>query len=337
MTKKNDLAFLNTLRAIAAWMVCLFHASFLLKEYYPFTYNVLSWGQEGVYVFFIISGVVLPWSMDQSNYQWRFAGKFMLKRMLRLYPPFLISVVICAFGFYGLKGMLAPEGLTKMLHSITFAAPFLGTKWVNDVYWTLFVEFQFYLYLALIFPFFISKKMWVRTAALVFTLALSFLSKSFEPKVVKVTLLFHLPVFTMGYYVYLYLKGRIKAPEFWMGLLLSTLVCLYLTGILHGLKWRIVITAFLTVLVIIWVKQGNRWLDQLGEISYSFYLTHWFVISTCNHFFYHDMRSPLGSVLFFLLIQVGSIALAKLFYQAVEKPSLQWTKMVRYTTDPPKV
>jgi peptidoglycan/LPS O-acetylase OafA/YrhL len=178
--------------------------------------------------------------------------------------------------------------------------------------------------------------MWVRTAALVFTLALSFLSKSFEPKVVKVTLLFHLPVFTMGYYVYLYLKGRIKTSEFWMGLLLSTMVCLYLTGILHGLKWRIVSTAFITALVIVFVKKGNKWLDQLGEISYSFYLTHWFVISTCNHFFYHDMRSPLGSVMFFLLIQVGSIILAKLFYQAVEKPSLQWTKMVRYTTDPPK-
>jgi peptidoglycan/LPS O-acetylase OafA/YrhL len=336
MTKKNDLALLNTLRAIAAWMVCLFHASFLLKDYYPFTYDVLSWGQEGVYVFFIISGVVLPWSMDQSQYQWRFAGKFMLKRMLRLYPPFLVSVVICAFGFYGWKGMISPEGLTKMFHSVTFAAPFLGTKWVNDVYWTLFVEFQFYLYLALIFPFFVSSKAWVRTTALVVTLALSFLSKSFEPKFVKVTLFFHLPVFTMGYYVYLYLKARIGEKEFWMGLLLSTLVCLYLTGILHGLKWRIVTTAFLTVLVIIWVKQGNRWLDRLGEISYSFYLTHWFVISTCNHFFYHDMRSPLGSVFFFLLIQVGSILLAQLFYRVVEKPSLLWTKKVRYTTDPPK-
>jgi peptidoglycan/LPS O-acetylase OafA/YrhL len=257
--------------------------------------------------------------------------------MLRLYPPFLVSVVICAFGFYGWKGMISPEGLTKMLHSVTFAAPFLGTKWVNDVYWTLFVEFQFYLYLALIFPFFVSSKAWVRTTALVVTLALSFLSKSFEPKLVKVTLFFHLPVFTMGYYVYLYLKGRIGEKEFWMGLLLSTLVCLYLTGILHGLKWRIVTTAFLTAVVIIWVKQGNRWLDRLGEISYSFYLTHWFVISTCNHFFYHDMRSPLGSVFFFLLIQVGSILLAQLFYRVVEKPSLLWTKKVCYTTDPPKV
>jgi peptidoglycan/LPS O-acetylase OafA/YrhL len=141
----------------------------------------------------------------------------------------------------------------------------------------------------------------------------------------------------MGYYVYLYLKGRIKEREFWMGLLLSTLVCLYLTGILHGLKWRIVSTALVTALVIVFVKKGNNWLDQLGEISYSFYLTHWFVISTFNHFFYHDMRTPVGSVLFFLLIQVGSIVLAKLFYQVVEKPSLQWTKRVRYTTDLPKV
>ena len=82
MEQKNQLDLLNALRGIAAWMVCLFHASFLVKEYYPSLYHFLDIGQEGVYVFFVISGVVLPWSMDAGRYAWKNADRFLLKRWI---------------------------------------------------------------------------------------------------------------------------------------------------------------------------------------------------------------------------------------------------------------
>ena len=61
MEQRNQLDLLNALRGIAAWMVCLFHASFLVKEFYPGLCLFFDIGQEGVCVFFVISGVVLPW------------------------------------------------------------------------------------------------------------------------------------------------------------------------------------------------------------------------------------------------------------------------------------
>ncbi|MEY4329617.1 MAG: hypothetical protein RL609_365 [Bacteroidota bacterium] len=330
MEQKNQLDLLNALRGIAAWMVCLFHASFLLKEFYPGLYHFFDIGQEGVYVFFVISGVVLPWSMDAGGYRWKNADRFLLKRWIRLYPPFLVSVIICTFGFVGLKGFANPVILHKMLHSVFFTAPFFGEKWINDVYWTLFVEFQFYIYLALFFPLIAHKDRTVRTLALFGGLALALLSQFFTGRYVKLELFFHLPVFTLGYYLYLRLKGRIEDQEFWMGLVMTSVTALYITGHLHGLSYRLATVAIATALLIYFVRRKIPYLDALGEVSYSFYLTHWFVISMANYWFYQYGKTPSGSLVVFVMIQVGAIALAALFYRVVEKPSLRWTKKVKY-------
>ena len=330
MEQKNQLDLLNALRGIAAWMVCLFHASFLVKEFYPGLYRFFDIGQEGVYVFFVISGVVLPWSMDAGKYQWKNADRFLIKRWLRLYPPFLVSVIICTFGFVGLQGFTNPVILHKMMHSVLFTAPFFGEKWINDVYWTLFVEFQFYIYLALFFPLIAYQNRTIRTTALFGGLALALLSQFFTGRYVKLELFFHLPVFTLGYYLYLRLKGRIGESEFWIGLALTSFAALYITGHLHGLSYRLATVAIVTALLIYAVRRKIPYLDALGEVSYSFYLTHWFVISMANYWFYQYSKTETGSLVVFIGIQVGAILLAALFYRVVEMPSLRWTKKIKY-------
>ncbi len=332
MEQKNQLDLLNALRGIAAWMVCLFHASFLVKEFYPGLYRFFDIGQEGVYVFFVISGVVLPWSMDAGKYQWKNADRFLIKRWLRLYPPFLVSVIICTFGFVGLQGFTNPVILHKMMHSVLFTAPFFGEKWINDVYWTLFVEFQFYIYLALFFPLIAHQNRTIRTTALFGGLALALLSQFFTGRYVKLELFFHLPVFTLGYYLYLRLKGRIGESEFWIGLVVTSFAALYITGHLHGLSYRLAAVAIVTALLIYAVRRKIPYLDALGEVSYSFYLTHWFVISMANYWFYQYSKTETGSLVVFIGIQAGAILLAALFYRVVEMPSLRWTKKIKYRT-----
>lgn len=80
------------MRGVAAVMVMWFHFTFALPD------GVLRasglYGYLGVEVFFVISGFIIPYSMDRP---YRFAKDglaFIGRRILRLEPPYLMSVLL---------------------------------------------------------------------------------------------------------------------------------------------------------------------------------------------------------------------------------------------------
>jgi len=56
----------------------------------PFRQVRLPWRRH----LFVISGFVIPWSLYRSQYVLRDYPKFLLKRNVRLYPPYLASIAI---------------------------------------------------------------------------------------------------------------------------------------------------------------------------------------------------------------------------------------------------
>ncbi len=52
------------------------------------------YGYLGVDIFFVISGFVIPWSLYRTRYAIRDYPRFLLKRNVRLYPPYLASIAI---------------------------------------------------------------------------------------------------------------------------------------------------------------------------------------------------------------------------------------------------
>ena len=96
------LPVLNTLRALAALAVVLFHflrTPNLIEN--QTIYGVAGFGALGVHVFFVISGIVIPLSLVKGQYSYRKFGRFMWKRALRIEPPYLISIVF--FALYGIE------------------------------------------------------------------------------------------------------------------------------------------------------------------------------------------------------------------------------------------
>jgi peptidoglycan/LPS O-acetylase OafA/YrhL len=94
---KKEIPILDNLRAIAAWSVCLFHFIYTVKGFINkdnFISKLAYFGQYGVELFFIISGLVIPWSLYHSNYQINSFFKFFIKRLARLEPPYIISVLL---------------------------------------------------------------------------------------------------------------------------------------------------------------------------------------------------------------------------------------------------
>lgn len=333
MNQDNTLINLNAFRAIACWVVCLYHAAFILSEHYPGVMPVLDWGQEGVYAFFVISALVLSWSMAQGQYQWRFIGKFLLKRFTRLYPPLLLSIGLWLLYFQMGNGSISQEVLIKAFDSALMIVPFKGSLWINNLYWTIFVLFQFYLFQALAYPFLAHANHLIRRVSFLITLAMTFIPTLFFPEYrdIKIVLFFHLPIFSMGHLLFLYYKKIITVSEFVVEFILAMATCAFLTGYIYGMGYHILIAATLTCLGILFVKSPPNWLSFIGKISYSFYLIHGVVIYTVIYYLSEFKKSASGSLITYLLIQAIAIFAAWLIYLLIEKPSARWAKMIHYT------
>jgi peptidoglycan/LPS O-acetylase OafA/YrhL len=86
----------NSLRLIAAYLVFYSH-SFLLKPIpkpeTPYFLGLFDFGIIGVYIFFCISGYLVSksWDNDQN------IRRFLIKRILRIFPGLIIVILLCTF------------------------------------------------------------------------------------------------------------------------------------------------------------------------------------------------------------------------------------------------
>ena len=101
---KSKIASIGLMRGIASAMVCLYHLTNGNKRLLPDD-NMLRtgawWLHTGGEIFFIISGFIIPYSMYVNNYSIKNIGTFFKKRMIRIEPPYLISIaVVLVLGLY---------------------------------------------------------------------------------------------------------------------------------------------------------------------------------------------------------------------------------------------
>src|SRR3989344_379820 len=99
--KNRHIPILDSLRAIAALSVCFYHfvcgpIDFITNEG---VLDFFSFGKYGVQLFFVISGFVIPWSISSSNYEIKRYFHFLLKRFLRLEPPYIFSIILVVILF----------------------------------------------------------------------------------------------------------------------------------------------------------------------------------------------------------------------------------------------
>ena len=146
--EENRLAYIDSLRAIAAILVLWVHVSQLFKGLSPGTAQS-SWvngltvpinaGRIGVVTFFAISGFVIPFSIKLAH---RFpVREFLLTRFFRLYPAYWLSI---PFGAATLWLWNRPLSGSDFLVNLTMLAYIFHVPLAIGLYWTLAVEFVFY-------------------------------------------------------------------------------------------------------------------------------------------------------------------------------------------------
>jgi peptidoglycan/LPS O-acetylase OafA/YrhL len=145
----------GALRLIFAVLVIVSHSPELVdgnrtREILTRIFGTLSFGELGVYGFFLISGYLVTKSFQQS----RSVGEYFLKRVLRIYPGYVVAFLFCVLVLGPFVGVqIANLSGAKLLWQIVILREpkipgvFEGTHYplLNGAMWTIKYEFLCYL------------------------------------------------------------------------------------------------------------------------------------------------------------------------------------------------
>ena len=161
--QKNNIAALDGVRAIACLSVVAFHISLVTRQdihiwnpdyVNPLISAIALSGDTGVTLFFILSGFLLflPYAKTLlfEHAQWPSIRRFYLRRVLRIIPAYYITLFLMVL-------LYRPEyrHLDHLRNWGFFLTLFMDSsqstyKSINGPFWTLAVEWQFYLLLPIL-------------------------------------------------------------------------------------------------------------------------------------------------------------------------------------------
>lgn len=287
-------------------------------------------GQIGVSVFFVISGFVLPLSLQKS---YRFADypRFLARRFVRIEPTYLASMVV-AIVWVWTATRLAPNAspwqfdLGQIVAHLLYMVPFTDYLWVNEVYWTLAIEFQFYLFIGALFTIFrgaANKNLYLFGVLLLVFSSVTFLSDFCKP----IQLVHSAPYFGIG--MLAWLVCCYSVPTLLHVFLLSAIV---LIGYLGGLSLsNLLFGALACFLILYWKPKKSIW-RFFGTISYSLYVIHHPIVALEHVIGLRLVGTAMKPFLF--LLPIGTIAAcigaAWVLYKLVEEPTMRLSKKIRY-------
>jgi peptidoglycan/LPS O-acetylase OafA/YrhL len=325
--RTDRLAFLDVLRGIAAMAVVFEHGfAECIPGYLDASVRYYDLGQFGVTLFMLISGFIIPATLERGGSNRR----FWINRFFRLFPLYWTTIAL--FGLYYL--LVHPEALYpteawQWLANLTMLQDFLRAPHVTPVFWTLTLELLFYASCSILFALRLFR--WTALLAWLGQAAL-FLLGVVIPLVVHrrfpggYAFLF-LSMF-VGTMFHRYVHGQASRQH--LAWLISSLAAVslsvsYVSFALftregHPLTFHCVWTVWLSAFACFMAALAWRgrampgWLSYLGRISYSLYLVHTWLIVVLPR----QWPAPiyLGSFV------AATIALSSLTYYAIELPCI---------------
>jgi peptidoglycan/LPS O-acetylase OafA/YrhL len=313
---------------------------------------VVANGFTGVALFFVISGFIFTWgALQASRFEWK---SFLLNRVLRIYPLYLLAVFATVTLAYGQVNLLQ---VFQYVIGFGNLSPSIGQ--FDVVLWTISVELQFYL----LFPFLLLllKRQGVRyllgLIAIVIGLRLvARLSLHDIHNAVYWTMFGRLDQFLIGMVMAWWVHqrgwlsaagrrlGSLSTVHLIAGLICSSSILLALLRFYteQGWKWgnSPILVAWPTVEATMWAAIGLFYvalarriparilwpLQFAGMVSYSLYLLHYPIIKAL---FRQDLLINIpghafasGLLTTAIIVIPVSLAAAALTFYVIEKPPL---------------
>jgi peptidoglycan/LPS O-acetylase OafA/YrhL len=345
MTTQTRLYNIQALRGIAVLLVVLLHMYATEKKYSPdqILPDFLQLGAMGVDIFFVISGFIMVTVTHNKPAQWQLATQFLLSRATRIYPTYwLISALLLVISvfFPGITTPLASDGFFVIRSLLLYPQEHLPLLMVG---WTLIHEMFFYL----VFTVLLLLPANMRYGCLLlWAVGTAMGYQQWHPAVTQpeLALLFN-PLsleFISGCFLGLFAQHfRIPLARmfFYSGLLI--LAVIWAVWINHSAEpiptemnrfYYFIAPCVLMTLGCIAMDQQvlrlSRWLEILGDASYSIYLTHILVLSSlCKVWqFFPYRESWIDNVFFIPMTLAATFSVGMLFFYYVEKPLLTSTR-----------
>jgi exopolysaccharide production protein ExoZ len=325
MKENNNTTHIESLRGIAALMVVLFHFvtftdgnKFLFES--QLVRKISEFGAQGVEMFYIISGFVMMVALKRSNYNINKYLIYLSKRCIRILPTYWITILlICTVSFClhtFLWGIPYDWNARNIITNATFTADFFQRDWINPIFITLKIEFQFYILIGLVYPFW-NKNFFIKLIFILVSLGLTYLSSDYN------NVLKYLPYFLIGMTTQeLYVNKNSK---------FIFLLILPITFVLIFNKLDDLFIVVLTTLLISYPFSYSKIITKMGEISYSLYLTHGISGGWTIYFLYTYFGNKMN-IIFLLTAIIISVLFAFVVHQLIEKPTLILSQKIKYST-----
>lgn len=342
-------AFIDALRGVAAMSVVVYHIykqNLLKYAETPFPepfHTLFVNGYLGVYIFFVLSGFVIAYSVRGYRITPGFVGRFALRRSLRLDPPYwvaMIGAILVALTAQqvAIENKLEVPSAGDVVAHVFYIQQFLGIPHILGVFWTLCLEIQFYLLYVVLLGLtqrFAGDRLWVFFGP-IFVLSLIVGANVLD--LGHALCLWAWPFFFVGAATSWHFDGRISSRTWGLIMAAACLVAL-------DAPERIGV-ALLTAAAIFFTGRATsstgatllrelslgRVLQYLGKISYSLYLTHLLIGSKSARLAIRFLgRKELGlleMVAILLGCVAASVVLAHVMYLVVERTAVKLSKLV---------
>lgn len=155
---KNNIAALDGVRAIAALLVVSVHVSEIAGIPWDANHNPLATafaflGRTGVVLFFVLSGFLLFMPYARSllfQEEWPSTRKFYLRRIFRIWPGYYFTLAMMVILFD--RKYMQPAYWKQLGLFLAFFMDSSSQTWqqIDGPFWTLAIEWQFYMLLPLL-------------------------------------------------------------------------------------------------------------------------------------------------------------------------------------------
>lgn len=284
---EKRLVFLDVLRGVAVILVVYYHYT----DRVPFEFLNASGpasipfysGKIGVYIFFVLSGILIAKSLEHS----RNLADFFAKRVSRIWPLFAFSAVVIFVFLQFFDPPVVPSGpkqfyedpvgIKDLFGTIFFLYDF-GFNWVDGVFWSILVELKFYFILGLIAVLFRGRYI---TAFCWFSVVCGSLEvltgvlqlETLDRLLHGILIAQYLPFFALGVLIH----ARERGLAFWLNLALAstqTMEAVFSNPNLDFQRTAVFFLLFAAIWIFDLSVMKSRMFLFLGKYSYSIYLFH---------------------------------------------------------------
>lgn len=315
-------------------------------------------GTEFVIVFFLLSGFSIAHSLNNNHN----TSDFYVRRAIRLYPPYALGIIWALIVFFIIKEYSAPAFFTSLEHhrplkdfydkftdwrSIISNLLYLPkNNYITPQYWSLPFEVLFYL----IAPWAIRRLKQYGLATVILYLAgwiwmkYNYFDDEKDPIILQFLTDYNI-YFFVGIIFYTYKDNIIRSFKLSRTQSLILLAFIFEVAMLtksylfHQVSNKftgIIMVVFTYILLSSGLKYNIRikWLEKIGEYSYTLYVTHFATIYIVKAVLYHFGMGfyDIYTLYAWYIGIIAPVAIAYVLYYVAEYPALTYLNKLRNKT-----